>query len=406
MIPSFKFAQSISWFSFMCVQVLFLLLPRPLSVPTHQALGSGRAREIDKAAALSHMVSLVCQSREALDRVAKEVTALCTDLGTEQGLATCQMAISDVAPKWWRTHEFEVENDFVSTSMEVTPAVSAAWSEEHSGALPVLPSPPHTLDDAITAPIHREAAPAADNGSTSGNPAPCLLDNEHGDMVVATAFLEDAAMSAEAACGRHKSSSRHGDRAQTAQGNRGVQAARDPDEDHAVPSMQDEDHVLPSMQDEDCIVPLAQSEHHVVPLAQDEGFNVAIDVSDYEPQMEDEDHVVLALEAVEPLVATSVTECNDAEECPPGHDEQNASSASGFLPSALPIAGLEHISNNLTMDIHAHLSHWALYLKDLHVVSSFLTKRWRRERFIMTCLADSPLSVRAHEVAAFSQTLY
>eukprot|EP00971_Amphidinium_carterae_P350147 6491404-Amphidinium_carterae.6 len=209
------------------------------SMPTlSSALGSGRAREVDKAAALAHMVCFVCESASDMERISQEVVSLTTDMGTEHCLSTCRVAMHDVSPRWWRKGE---------------------------------------------------------------------LQEEEGVLL-------------------------------------GAQAA-----------------------------------------------NKALD----------EASVPLALDEEADVITSGGT--STREESP---FQSATASSTAFLPSALPIVGLEHIANNMTTEVHSRLGHWEAYHSKLHVLASFLTRRWRRERYIVTCLAETPLSVHAHQIREFSATLY
>ena len=199
-----------------------------------EALGSGRAREIDKASSLAHMVSMTTASRESMALLASQVHSICTDMGTQQNLAACQVQMVDVAPKWWR----------------------------------------------------------------------------------------------------------------------------------------------------------------LAGLEEEEGVLIAASASSAQLLKEEED-IVTANTPPDPRVSNLSKKQLEV-----------SSAAPTFLPMALPIAGLEHIGHNMAIEVHNRLEHWPAYLVKVQVVASFLTRRWRRERFISLCLAESPLSSRAHEIREFSATLY
>ena len=77
-----------------------------------------------------------------------------------------------------------------------------------------------------------------------------------------------------------------------------------------------------------------------------------------------------------------------------------------LFPSAMPIAGLEHISNNMTKEMHSHLSHWDVYYRQVQNLASLLVRRWRRERFITSCLTGTPLGEYAWKLRNWSANLF
>ena len=87
-------------------------------------------------------------------------------------------------------------------------------------------------------------------------------------------------------------------------------------------------------------------------------------------------------------------------------EEACAPKSQKFLPFAVPVAGLEHITNNLTEEVHVRLAWWETFYAKLHNLSLLLTHRWRRERFLHHCLQGTPLAVRAHELEGWSASLY
>ena len=78
----------------------------------------------------------------------------------------------------------------------------------------------------------------------------------------------------------------------------------------------------------------------------------------------------------------------------------------GFLPYAIPIAGLEHVTSNLTEEIHTQLGYWQRFWTQLHNLSLLLTRRWRRERFLYNCIQGTAVASHAHELEGWSATLY
>eukprot|EP00971_Amphidinium_carterae_P318438 6329440-Amphidinium_carterae.3 len=77
-----------------------------------------------------------------------------------------------------------------------------------------------------------------------------------------------------------------------------------------------------------------------------------------------------------------------------------------FLPHALPVPGVDHICSNLIQEVRTHLHGWTSFYAELKNLSALLARRWRRERFIQTCLADSSLASSAHTLEGWSATLY
>eukprot|EP00971_Amphidinium_carterae_P346988 6488773-Amphidinium_carterae.3 len=260
------------------------------------ALGSGRAREVDKAAAIAHMVSLVAPTAAALEKLAAEVYSLTTDLGTEKGLSTCQISMREVAPKWCRWQQ-------ETTLLEAEEGCLFALDEREV----LVTQPAYTMqpeDDVRFAPLGETFAMLPEDDvrmaeAEPGEPVPAIVMEPDIDMVTVPVKLVPPVM------------------------------------------MQPEDDIM----------------------------NAGVGVQAAVPELPK----------------------------PP---------STMFLPNALPVLGIEHVSHNMTVEIHSHLQHWATYVEQVRVIASFLTKRWRRERFIVTCLAHTPFANRAHEVHEFSATLY
>eukprot|EP00971_Amphidinium_carterae_P309866 6157697-Amphidinium_carterae.1 len=63
-------------------------------------LGSARAGEVHKAAAITHMVRLNTASNAAACRVSTEVACICTDMGTESTLSFTRVPLADLLPDW------------------------------------------------------------------------------------------------------------------------------------------------------------------------------------------------------------------------------------------------------------------------------------------------------------------
>ena len=77
-----------------------------------------------------------------------------------------------------------------------------------------------------------------------------------------------------------------------------------------------------------------------------------------------------------------------------------------FLPRSIPVAGLQHVLDNLTSDTHRHLKHWPAYHASLKNLEAFLSYRFRRERFTRWCLRGTPHACREQDFANWSKTLY
>eukprot|EP00971_Amphidinium_carterae_P350630 6491656-Amphidinium_carterae.3 len=90
----------------------------------------------------------------------------------------------------------------------------------------------------------------------------------------------------------------------------------------------------------------------------------------------------------------------------PALEHFTPTTAKGFLPLAIGVAGMEHITNNLTEEIHVHLAYWETFYGQLKNASLLLVHRFRRERFVQHCLGGSPLAQQAHELEGWSATLY
>lgn len=89
-------------------------------IHTPVILGSGQCGEVQEAAALCHALVLLCGGNMArLRKYLCEIRALCSDMGTEMGLAALQIHPEEVMPSWFliggrtglRQHEEEQVSD-------------------------------------------------------------------------------------------------------------------------------------------------------------------------------------------------------------------------------------------------------------------------------------------------------
>ena len=81
-------------------------------------------------------------------------------------------------------------------------------------------------------------------------------------------------------------------------------------------------------------------------------------------------------------------------------------SSSAFLPTAIPIYGLQHLTNNLNTDVHISLSYWATFYSQLKNVSGLLNHAGRRRRYVATCIRGSRFENEEHKFKRWSATLY
>lgn len=77
-----------------------------------------------------------------------------------------------------------------------------------------------------------------------------------------------------------------------------------------------------------------------------------------------------------------------------------------FLPQALPVMGMQHIVHNLLKEVHTSLVHWNGFWAELKNIEALLNWRFRRQRFIVTCVRATPFANTEHLFEQFSQSLY
>jgi hypothetical protein len=77
-----------------------------------------------------------------------------------------------------------------------------------------------------------------------------------------------------------------------------------------------------------------------------------------------------------------------------------------FMPSAMTIAGLQHIVNNLSADTHKSLKFWEAFFSELKNLEAFQNVPDRVDRYLWTCLRGTRYQVFEHQFANCGQTLY
>ena len=77
-----------------------------------------------------------------------------------------------------------------------------------------------------------------------------------------------------------------------------------------------------------------------------------------------------------------------------------------FLENALPVMGMQHCVYNLLKEIHTAIPFWDVFWHDLKNLEALLNWRFRRQRYIATCLRGTPLADLESQFESFSQSLY
>lgn len=77
-----------------------------------------------------------------------------------------------------------------------------------------------------------------------------------------------------------------------------------------------------------------------------------------------------------------------------------------MMPNAVPIAGLQHICDNLFRETHEGLEYWPEFFADLKIMEAFLRFSNRRRKFVNTCLRNTRLERLEHLFENFSASLY
>ena len=96
----------------------------------------------------------------------------------------------------------------------------------------------------------------------------------------------------------------------------------------------------------------------------------------------------------------------------PGHGDADDggddadTQARTLLPCALAVSGMQHIIHIVCQDMHTVMSGWAQLYEQLHKLHAFLSTKERVDRFLWTCVRNSPLEHRSTEVRGLSRKLY
>ena len=69
-------------------------------------------------------------------------------------------------------------------------------------------------------------------------------------------------------------------------------------------------------------------------------------------------------------------------------------------------SGLQHIVHNMSEDVHTSLSHWEEYMKQLKQLEALMRVEERRERFIWSCLRNTPHAKFEHRFERFKGSLH
>ena len=77
-----------------------------------------------------------------------------------------------------------------------------------------------------------------------------------------------------------------------------------------------------------------------------------------------------------------------------------------FLENALPVMGIQHVVYNLLKEVHVTLPFWKSVFQDLKNFEALLNWKFRRNRFIATCLRGTPFASHEWRFENFSQHLY
>ena len=102
------------------------------------------------------------------------------------------------------------------------------------------------------------------------------------------------------------------------------------------------------------------------------------------------EHLVLDMQAVEPVPES-------VDQRPPYRLD---------FSSQIFIAGLLHISHNLTRDLELVLQHWDTYLIQLTHVCRLLRQPWSRQRLVRTCMQRPPWAACVGQLEQFDAAVY
>lgn len=91
----------------------------------------------------------------------------------------------------------------------------------------------------------------------------------------------------------------------------------------------------------------------------------------------------------------------------PARDKKHAAAAEAhFLPRSWTIGGLQHITSNLSRDIHTLFTHWKTFFQSLKNLEALLKVKERRSRYVQRCLRGSSLSHLEKKFERFPFSLY
>ena len=77
-----------------------------------------------------------------------------------------------------------------------------------------------------------------------------------------------------------------------------------------------------------------------------------------------------------------------------------------FLENALPVLGLQHVVFNLLREVESALPFWHAFFRELKNFEALLNWKFRSQRFVATCLRNTPFADSQHRFENFNQSLY
>ena len=77
-----------------------------------------------------------------------------------------------------------------------------------------------------------------------------------------------------------------------------------------------------------------------------------------------------------------------------------------FMPNAITVAGLQHITNTVLQEVHGALSHWDTFWHQLKALEALLQWQHRRRRFVSCCVLQSPFAHKAPLFEHFRSSAY
>ena len=93
----------------------------------------------------------------------------------------------------------------------------------------------------------------------------------------------------------------------------------------------------------------------------------------------------------------------------PGQGAQGSGATAALAPllqNAMPIAGLQHIINNLNGETHTCLQHWPEMWQSLKNIEALMVAKYRRRHFIWTCVAPNAMPGHKEKLERWQETLY